>query len=110
MSKRILGEEHPDTLVSMNNLASSYSDLGRRTEALGLGEKVLEMSKRILGEEHPDTLLYQDNLSIIQNVSPEAQLAKQRSDSRDEDRKSRSKWNPKRWIKKHEGPVIDQLE
>jgi len=24
--KRVLGEEHPDTLISMNNLAAMYSD------------------------------------------------------------------------------------
>jgi hypothetical protein len=27
--KRILGIEHPDTLTSINNLASTYSDQGR---------------------------------------------------------------------------------
>lgn len=41
----------------MGNLASSYSDVGRRQEAVELEEKVLEATKRTLGEEHPDTLL-----------------------------------------------------
>ncbi len=55
MKKSILGEEHPDTLRPVNNLASGYSDLGLRTEAVGLEVTGLEVSKRILSEEHPDT-------------------------------------------------------
>ncbi|MCJ1255882.1 Kinesin light chain 3 [Lignoscripta atroalba] len=61
--KRILGDEHPDTLKSMNNLACSYSDLGQRQEALKLSEQVLKVSKRILGDEHPDTLTSMNNLA-----------------------------------------------
>jgi len=62
-NKRTLGEEHPDTLLSMGNLASSYSNLGRRQDAVELREKVLEAWKRTLGEEHPDTLLSMGNLA-----------------------------------------------
>ncbi|CAE6476928.1 unnamed protein product [Rhizoctonia solani] len=61
--KRILGEEHPDTLCSMNNLASTYSDLGRYDEAEQLQVQVLDTRKRILGEEHPDTLCSMNNLA-----------------------------------------------
>jgi len=52
----ILGVEHPDTLRSMNNLAATYRDQGRRAEAAALQEEVLEKRRRILGVEHPDTL------------------------------------------------------
>ena len=38
----ILGVEHPDTLRSMNNLAATYRDQGRRAEAAALQEEVLE--------------------------------------------------------------------
>jgi len=51
--KRTLGEEHPFTLLLMNNLARIYNDLGRKQEAVELEEKVLRARKRILGEEHP---------------------------------------------------------
>ena len=54
--RRILGEEHPDTLTSMANLAATYSDQGRTGEAAALQEEVLQKFRRILGEEHPDTL------------------------------------------------------
>ena len=61
--KRTLGDEHPDTLISMGNLALSYSDLGRRQEAVELEEKVLEARKRTLGDEHPSTLVSMSNLA-----------------------------------------------
>jgi hypothetical protein len=54
--KRLLGEEHPDTLTSMANLAFTYWNQGRRKEAKKLDEKAMEARKRLLGEEHPDTL------------------------------------------------------
>jgi hypothetical protein len=62
--KRTLGEEHPDTLGSMHNLASSYGEAGRRQEALQLTETVVAARKRTLGEEHPDTLSSMNNLAI----------------------------------------------
>ena len=59
----LLGEDHPDTLTSMNNLAETYRALGRTNEAAALHEKVLESRKRTLGEEHPDTLTSMNNLA-----------------------------------------------
>jgi tetratricopeptide (TPR) repeat protein len=47
----------------MNNLANSYSDVGRRQEAMELRGKVLEASQRTLGSEHPDTLMAMNNLA-----------------------------------------------
>src|SRR5262249_33428101 len=48
--------DHPDTLLSMNNLASSYSDLGRHAEALKLYEETLARRKVKLGPGHPSTI------------------------------------------------------
>jgi hypothetical protein len=45
--KRVLGEEHPSTLTSIANLASTYGNQGRWKEA----------------EEHPDTLTSMINLA-----------------------------------------------
>jgi tetratricopeptide (TPR) repeat protein len=61
--KRVLGEEHPDTLISMGNLARTYKDQGRWKEAEELGVQVLETSKRVLGEEHLGTLISMGNLA-----------------------------------------------
>ena len=39
----------------MNNLAISYSHLGRHQEALEMREKSLEFRRRVLPENHPET-------------------------------------------------------
>ena len=57
LRRKVLGPEHPDTLRAMNNLAISYSDAGRRDEALKLREEVLTLRRKVLGPEHPDTLM-----------------------------------------------------
>ena len=54
--KETLGENHPDTLASLNNLANSYSVLGEYNKALELKNAVYNARKVILGETHPDTL------------------------------------------------------
>ena len=61
--KRVLGEEHPDTLTSIGNLALTYRNQGRWKEAEQLEVQVLEMTKRVLGEEHPSTLTSMANLA-----------------------------------------------
>ncbi|KAK7037905.1 P-loop containing nucleoside triphosphate hydrolase protein [Favolaschia claudopus] len=55
-SKQLLGEEHPDTLDTMANLASTYWRQGRWSEAEQLQVTVLEARKWVLGKEHPNTL------------------------------------------------------
>ena len=62
--KAVLGEEHPDTLSSMANLASTYSNQGRWKEAEELEVGVMETRKRVLGEEHPHTLTSMNNLAF----------------------------------------------
>jgi tetratricopeptide (TPR) repeat protein len=61
--KKALGAEHPSTLSSMANLASTYWNQGRWKEAEELDVQVLETSKRVLGVEHPDTLINMANLA-----------------------------------------------
>src|SRR5436305_182635 len=61
--KKVLGEEHPDTLTSMANLASTFWNQGRWKEAEELEVQVMETSLRVLGEEHPDTLATIANLA-----------------------------------------------
>jgi hypothetical protein len=63
MLKYILGAEHRGTLTSMGNLATTYMNQGRWTEAEGLQVTVLETRKRVLGLEHPNTLASMGNLA-----------------------------------------------
>jgi hypothetical protein len=62
--KMVFGEEHPDTLTGMANLASTYSDQERWKEAEELEVHVMEIKNRVLGEEHPDTLVSMANLAF----------------------------------------------
>ena len=57
-------EEHPDTLNSMNNLASMLKAQGDLDGARAFHEQVLEVRQRTLGEEHPDTLNSMNNLAL----------------------------------------------
>ncbi|GLB39589.1 putative patatin-like phospholipase [Lyophyllum shimeji] len=50
--KQTLGKEHPDTLASIANLASTYWSQGRFKEAERLGVEVVEARKQVLGEDH----------------------------------------------------------
>ena len=61
--ERVLGETHPDTLTSRNNLARAYRDAGRLDEAIPLFERTLADRERVLGETHPDTLTSRNNLA-----------------------------------------------
>ncbi|KAF8535317.1 hypothetical protein BDD12DRAFT_893306 [Trichophaea hybrida] len=54
--KNVLGEEHPDTLSSIANLASIYRNQGRWEKAKELQLQVMETSLKVLGEKHPYTL------------------------------------------------------
>ena len=38
----------------MGNLASTYSALGRHSDALAMQESVLELYRRVLPADHPD--------------------------------------------------------
>ncbi|RSM75572.1 Nephrocystin-3, partial [Streptomyces sp. WAC 01325] len=58
-----LGDTHPDTLTSRNNLAHAYyaaRDLGR---AIPLFEAALAQREQVLGDTHPDTLTSRNNLA-----------------------------------------------
>ena len=61
--KRVLGAEHPHTLVSMGSLASTYRNQGRWKEAEELDIQVTEARKRVLGAEHPHTLISMGSLA-----------------------------------------------
>ncbi|KAK0720519.1 hypothetical protein B0H67DRAFT_576503, partial [Lasiosphaeris hirsuta] len=54
--KAVLDNEHPDTLNSIANLASTHQNQGRWKEAETLGVQGMDMRKKVLGNEHPSTL------------------------------------------------------
>jgi tetratricopeptide (TPR) repeat protein len=60
---RVLGESDPDTLASLNDLASAYLAAGRVAEAVPLYERALADRGRVLGESDPDTLASLNDLA-----------------------------------------------
>ncbi|MFF5083645.1 tetratricopeptide repeat protein [Actinoplanes sp. NPDC000266] len=61
--RRVLGDDHPDTLTSRHNLAGGYESAGRVAEAITLYEQVLIDQRRVLGNDHPGTLASRSNLA-----------------------------------------------
>ncbi len=61
--ERVLGEDHPDTLSSMTNLALIHLKQGRLAIAEELLVQVSKLKKQMLGEQHPDTLVSMTNLA-----------------------------------------------
>ncbi|KAF8864851.1 FabD/lysophospholipase-like protein [Acephala macrosclerotiorum] len=62
--KTLLGQEHPDTLTSIANLAATYRKQGRWKEAEELEVQVIKTRKTLLGQEHLDTLTSIANLAV----------------------------------------------
>lgn len=62
--KRVLGQEHDETLDSIEIVGLVYSFAGRLEEAEKLQIQVMETRKRVLGQEHPDTLTSMSNLAL----------------------------------------------
>ena len=54
--EKVLGPEHPDTLESINNLASVLNSQGKYEEAEAMHRQTLAGCEKVLGHEHPDTL------------------------------------------------------
>jgi hypothetical protein len=61
--ERVLGPNHPDTVMTRNNVAWAYHGLGLLPEALRLYEQALTDAERVLGPDHPYTLTIRNNLA-----------------------------------------------
>jgi hypothetical protein len=51
--KRILGDDHPDTMGSHNSLAFTFFLKGECARALPLFEAILAQATAVLGHNHP---------------------------------------------------------
>jgi hypothetical protein len=56
MRRRVLGEEHPETLNNANSLATTLAYQAKFDEAEGMLQATLEACRRVLGNAHPETL------------------------------------------------------
>jgi serine/threonine protein kinase len=60
--ERELGADHPETLITLTNLAVAYRDAGLTVKAIPLLEKVRDAQIKNLGADHRHTLITLDNL------------------------------------------------
>jgi hypothetical protein len=54
--KRVLGDEHRDTLSSMNNLAFTMKEQGKDDGAIQPITECVQIRERVLGPGHPHSL------------------------------------------------------
>ncbi|KAF7986455.1 hypothetical protein HWV62_31227 [Athelia sp. TMB] len=72
-----LGEEHLDTLTTVDTLADVYSDHGKYDKAEELYERALAGRKKQLGENHPDTLTTLNKLAYLRYLQGKDDQAKE---------------------------------
>ena len=61
--QQVLGSEHPDVALSLNNLAELYVAQGMYTDAEPLLERAFSIWNEVLGPVHPSTALSLNNLA-----------------------------------------------
>ncbi|WP_446213428.1 FxSxx-COOH system tetratricopeptide repeat protein [Micromonospora sp. IBSANI012] len=79
-SRKVLGDDHPDTLASATSLATTLTALGEHQQARQLSEDTLTRSRRVLGDDHPDTLASATSLATTLTALGEHQQARQLSE------------------------------
>ena len=60
--RRVLGDEHPSTFISINNMGSLLKNQGRYDEAEVYYTEAVEGFRRVLGDENPYTIISIDDL------------------------------------------------
>jgi hypothetical protein len=68
--RRVEGEEHPDTLQSMNNLAATLWAQGHSDQAITLMSEAVARSLAGLGPKHPYTALFSQRLEQMRAKHP----------------------------------------
>ena len=61
----MLGTDHLDTAVSLNNLAGLYYEQRRDAKAAPLYMEAVEIIERVVGAEHPNTKMMRGNYEVL---------------------------------------------
>jgi tetratricopeptide (TPR) repeat protein len=61
----LLGEDHPNTASSLNNIGLVYSDQGNYKKALEVLEKSFKITLNLFGQNHPDTASSLNNIGSV---------------------------------------------
>jgi ornithine cyclodeaminase/alanine dehydrogenase-like protein (mu-crystallin family) len=75
--RRVLGDDHPDTLTAAYNVAVDLRALGEYQQARALDEDTVARYRRVLGDDHPHTLASADNLAVDLRALGEHEQARQ---------------------------------
>ena len=76
INEKTLGPEHPDTALSLNNLALLLQDEGDLAGARARHERALAIREKTLGPEHPDTAESLNNLALLLQAQGELAAAR----------------------------------
>lgn len=77
LHRDLLGDHHPDTLRTANNLGLTLNALGEPDQARRLHQETWTRRRRVLGENHPDTLTSAHNLSLALSALKQYQQARE---------------------------------
>ncbi|KAF4627699.1 hypothetical protein G7Y89_g10454 [Cudoniella acicularis] len=73
--EKALGKEHPNTLTSVDNLATVLESQGKYEQAEEMNRRALEGKEKALGKEHPSTLMSVYNLAYLLHQQEQYQEA-----------------------------------
>src|SRR6266498_3505863 len=59
------GPDHPETAISLNNLAEAYRESGDYAKAEPLYKRAIKIWENKLGSKHPNTLSGMSNLALL---------------------------------------------
>ena len=77
MRRKLLGNEHPDVALSLDNLADVLQAQGKLAEAETMYREALAMRRKLLGNEHPDVAISLINLADVLRKQGEHDEAKE---------------------------------
>jgi tetratricopeptide (TPR) repeat protein len=66
ISEKVLGEEHPSTATSYNNLGFFYYGQGDFERAYGFMKKAVDVRSKVLPSNHPHLIGSKEGLKIIE--------------------------------------------
>src|SRR5262245_23057093 len=70
--EKMLGAEHPDTALSLNNLGALLDSMGDLPAARPYYERALQIVALRLGADHPTTQTIRANLAALDTAPPSA--------------------------------------
>jgi len=68
IKEKVLGKDHPDTALTVHNMATLLAGLGRAAEAESLYGRALAAFEAALGAEHPHTGICREGLEALRGA------------------------------------------